>query len=193
MQGANLPARRQLIEGNMILTSGWSGRELYALFLVHQLLWCTLLVAGLIEYDGHRVRWPVYLPALVLAAVAGAAMPVLHPVPAWGGLGGWYQGPIDTLAGLAAGIALGYLLSRCEPIARRNGTWFGFACIGLVLGWQAAVGLAVLALVWQAVAAVLGRRIAWVKNVPTSLVLVVLSLAWLANWATIAQWIPMGG
>ena len=80
-----MPARRQLIEGNMILTSGWSGRELYALFLVHQLLWCTLLVAGLIEYDGHRVRWPVYLPALVLAAVAGAAMPVLHPVPAWGG------------------------------------------------------------------------------------------------------------
>ncbi len=193
LQGINLPARRQLVTDEIILTTGWSGRELYGVFLFHQLLWCTLLVGGLIEYDGHRVGWRVYAPALGLAAVAGSALPMLYPVPVWEGVEGWYAGMVTSAAGLAAGAGLGGLLSRGELASRRNGVWLGLACIGGILGWQAAAGLTVLTGLWQLVATVLGRRIAAVQRVPASLALVVLSFAWLVAWAPLAQWIPWLG
>ena len=192
LQGINLPAQQELVQGGMVLTIGWSGRELYALFLLHELLWCTLLVGALIEYDGHRAGWRLYAPTLVLAGIAGIASPVLHPVSVWEGIEGWYLGAANTMAGLAAGVALGWLLSRWEPAPRRNGVWLGLACIGLVLGWQAAVGLALLALTWQITAAVAGRRVVQVRSLPTSLALVGLTFAWLVFWSVLAQWITLG-
>lgn len=192
LQGINLPARQQVLESGMVLTLGWSGRELYALFLFHELLWCTLLVGALIEYDGYRAWRRLYVPTLVLAGIAGVALPMLHPVPAWEGIEGWYLGAANTMAGLATGVALGWLLSRWEPAPRRNGVWLGLACIGLVLGWQAAVGLALLASIWQITAAVVGRRIVQVRSLPTSLVLVGATFAWLVFWSILAQWATLG-
>ncbi len=190
LQGANLPVRRYVIEEGIVLTSGWSGRELYGIFLFHQLLWCTLLAAALMEYDGHRAGWRLYALALGLAAVAGTAIPSLYPVPVWKGAEGWYAGMATAAAGLAAGAAAGWLLSRWEPAPRRNGVCLGLACIGLILGWQAAVGLAAMVALWQLLATVIGRRAAGLRRLPTSLVLVVLTLAWLVAWAPLAYWIP---
>ncbi len=193
LQGANLPPQRELIGDDILLTTGWSGRELYGIFLFHQALWCTLLVGGLIEYDGLRPGWRVYAPALGAATLAGSSLSLLYPVPAWEGLDGWYAGIVTLAAGLAVGGGLGWLLGRWEPTHRRNGLGFGLACVGAILGWQAAVGLAVLAAMWQIVAATLGRRIAAVGRVPVSLALVALCFVWLAAWANLVQWFPWLG
>ncbi len=193
MQGINLPARQPMVANDVILTFGWSGRELYGVFLFHQLLWCTLLAGGLIEYDGYRARWRLYVPVLVGAAVAGSALPMLYPVPAWQGVAGWYAGMATGAAGLGAGALFGGLLSRWEPVPHRNGVWLGFIGIGAVLGWQAASGLAILTLFWQLWATILGRRIAAVRRVPTSLALVVLCFAWIATWSLLVEWIPWLG
>ncbi len=193
LQGINLPPRRELVGDDILLTTGWSGRELYGIFLFHQALWCTLLAGGLIEYDGQRVGWRLYAPALALAAVAGSALPVLYPVPAREGADGWYAGMAAFAAGLAAGGGLGWLLGRCEPAHRRNGLGLGLACVGAILGWQAAVGLAVPVGLWQLVSTVLGRRIAPLGRVPASLALVVLCFAWLAAWAHLVHWFPWLG
>jgi leader peptidase (prepilin peptidase) / N-methyltransferase len=191
--GVNLPVRHSVVAEEIVLVSGWSGRELYGLFLFHQLLWCTLLAAGLIEYDGHRVGWRVVAPAIGLAAVAGSVMPRLYPVPVWSGVEGWYAGIATSAAGLAAGAAIGWLLSRWEPAARRNGVWFGLTCIGGILGWQSAAGLAAITVLWQLFATVMGPRIAPIRRVPTSLVLVLLTFAWLVAWAPLVHWIPWLG
>ncbi len=193
MEGINLPARQASATDRIVLTTGWSGRELYAIFLFHQLLWCMLLVAGLIESDGQRAGWRVYGPALGIAALAATALPVLHPVPAWKGLDGWHAGIINGALGLAAGAALGWLLSRVEPAARRNGVGLGLACIGLVLGWQAALGLAALTVLWQLLSVLMSRYFASMRNLPTSLVLPMLTLAWLTFWAPLVSWFPCFG
>lgn len=190
LHGVNLPPRRHVVGEGILLTSGWSGRELYGIFLFHQLLWCTLLTAGLIEYDGHRAGWRVYAPVFSLAGVAGSAVPALYPVPVWQGVEGWSAGIATAAAGLAAGAVPGWLLSRWEPAPRRNGVWLGLASSGMVLGWQAAVGLAVLVTLWQLIATVAGHRIARIRRVPTSLTLVVLTFAWLVAWAPLVDWIP---
>ena len=185
LHGVNLPVHREPGDEGIVLIVGRSGRELYGIFLFHQLLWCTLLAGGLIEYDGNRAGWRVYAPALGMAALAGSALPMLYPVPVWNGVEGWYAGMATSAAGLAAGTALGWLLSRWEPPARRNGVWLGLACVGGILGWQAVVGLAALTALWQLAAAVAGRR-----RVPASLALVVLCFAWLVAWANLVEWMP---
>ncbi|MDZ7616673.1 MAG: hypothetical protein U1E05_06695 [Patescibacteria group bacterium] len=167
---------------------------MYSLLLYPERLWCTLLVGALIEYDAHQVKWRVYVPALAIGIIAGIAAPVLHTVPVWGGVEGWFVGALNVAAGLAAGGLFGWLLSRWEPATRRNGVGLGLACTGLILGWQAVVGLAVATLLWQAAAAMVGRRLAIMRSVPTSLVLVGLTFVWLVAWAVVwamlAPWLP---
>jgi prepilin signal peptidase PulO-like enzyme (type II secretory pathway) len=190
--GVNLP-QRPVLAGADIVVVGWSSRQLYGIFLFHALLWCTILAGGLIEIDGNRPGWRVYAPALTLATVAGMAFPWLHPVPAWQGIRHAWSGPVDTAAGVAAGAALGWLLSRMELPPRRQGVFLGFTCLGLVLGWQAAVGLAVVTLLWQLFAYGLGRWWPVFARIPTSLTLVATSLLWIAGWAHLVHWVPWLG
>jgi hypothetical protein len=91
--------------------------ELIALWAFHAALLSTLLAAALIACDGKRPPWKLFLPMLLVGLAAPACWPQLHPVPAWPALVALpLAGLLDGVAGLAAGVLLGWLAS-----GRRDG------------------------------------------------------------------------
>jgi leader peptidase (prepilin peptidase)/N-methyltransferase len=142
---------------------------------VHLLLLCTLLCAGLIEYDGHRPPWRLFLPSLVLGIFAT----LFWRIPAAGGreLPEWLAGWSGWAAGLAAAIVLiGTLRSQ-----KSTGLGLGLVSIVACLGWHAlpivAAIVAIEALLW-----LLGR-VGPRLHVPPCLLLGVLTLIGILAWA----------
>jgi len=157
------------------------------------LLLCTLLAAALFEYDGHRAPIRLFVPALVVGWLAPLVWPYLHPVSAWQGLTGPMAGLVDGSAGLGLGLLLG-LASWPLPGAKRGpGLILAPACVGLFLGWQAALVLTLLRLVvWLPIS---GLRQAWAGFRPATPTawLALAALAWVLAWRLIAGCCPMLG
>jgi len=190
--GANLPLASAAQFHGAAACPLLSVGQTAAILAYHLLLVSTLLAAALIEYDGHRVPLRLLAPAMVVGGLAPLAWPHLHAVPAWPGLSGWVAGLADGTAGLAAGAVWGlaaeYLQSR-----RDWGRAAASACVGLFLGWQAALVLgamlASLALFLTALGRVGPRR-------RGSLILGCLTtgaLLWILHWgALVARWPVLG-
>ena len=196
--GANLPARPVPVAGGTIAPDLTLGQAA-GVYAFHLLLLCTLLAAVLIEHDGH---WPppsLFAPAALVGLMAPLVWPHLHPVPAWASGQGWLSGLIDGGAGLLAGFSLGCLaLAAIGPRLRfgrlRFGMVFAAACVGLFLGWQAAIVLvaatAVLYLPLRLAWPRLPQRVVWI---PATAWLGVLTLGWILTWRwLVAHW-PMLG
>jgi leader peptidase (prepilin peptidase)/N-methyltransferase len=122
--------------------------RLDTMYPFHLLLMCTLLCAGLIEYDGNRPPLKLFLPALIVGIGAPLVWPALRPMAAWPELPATIRGMVDGLVGLAAGGLWGGIAWRALRSQRPIGVAFGLICVGLFLGWQAvsmiALGTAVL-------------------------------------------------
>ncbi len=103
---------------------------------LHLLLMCTLLCAGLIEYDGKRPPLRLFVPAILIGAIAPSFWPELRIVHAWPDLPRWLCGAVDGLTGLLAGAVLGGLAWLIRGEQRPLGLLLGLVCVGLVLGWQ---------------------------------------------------------
>ncbi len=183
------------------------------------MLLCTLLCAALIEADGKRAALRLFHPALAVGLVLPLVWPALRPWPAsWPwvvppDLPPWTQGAVDGLAGLAVGALLAGAVWLAErfgnlkiwrfgdltksrpkdlPIAKSPNLQIvpSLVCVGLFLGWQAALVLAAgTALVELAL---LPPRLAWPKlRIPATAVLVALTLAWILFWARlVSPWRP---
>lgn len=136
--GGNLPARPVAVADGFINPPLGVG-ELTGILLYHLLLLSTVLAASLLEYDGQRVSWRVSLPALIVGFLAPLIWPHLHPVPVYRGLEGWIAGLVDGLAGAAAGTAWGLVVEYELDEIRDFGRAAVWTCVGLVLGWQAAI------------------------------------------------------
>jgi leader peptidase (prepilin peptidase)/N-methyltransferase len=143
--------------------------RLDTMYPFHLLLLCTLLCAGLIEYDGNRPPWRLFLPALAVGIVAPLIWPVSRPL---------LKGVVDRLVGLIVGALLGSVAWRALRGRKPIGLVLGLICVGLFLGWQAvcmiAVGTAVLQLVVWALA-----RLSLRINLAASLSLGIVTLVWL--------------
>jgi leader peptidase (prepilin peptidase)/N-methyltransferase len=122
----------------------------------HLWLACTLLIATLIEYDGHRVPPRLLLLAFVVGLGFPLIWPGLRPEPLFlvQDRAAWVVGLTEGLAGLAAGVLLGCLAWPSTALAghRHNGgrdPAAGFramaelALVGTFLGWQAVGTIAV--------------------------------------------------
>lgn len=165
-EGRNLP-KRMIEVAPYVFQTGLSPGEVFAVYLFHLLLLCTLLCAALIEIDNQRSPLKLFLPALVVGLAAPVfwpwlrAMPwrVLPPAFAWSVRPYPLMGAADGLIGLAAGGAIGGLLwalARLRTLpGRKNGNvsfspptglLLALSSVGLFLGWQAVVGLAAAAL-----------------------------------------------
>ena len=57
--------------------------EFYAIYPYHLLLLCTLLCAGLIEYDGHQPPVRLFVPAVVVGMTVILLWPALRPIGNW--------------------------------------------------------------------------------------------------------------
>jgi prepilin signal peptidase PulO-like enzyme (type II secretory pathway) len=180
----------------------------FSVYAYHLLLLCTLLAAALIAWDGKRAPTRLFLPALAVGLLAPLAWPDLHPVPAWQGIERpWLAGLVDGIAGLAAGWIVGQvanlprhlLVGRVfQPVQKGAdglenpsygccGTLETYptaaACVGVFLGWQAAVVIGLVATAFH-----LALRLARPNRFPAVAWVGIGTLLWLLNWARITAW-----
>jgi prepilin signal peptidase PulO-like enzyme (type II secretory pathway) len=193
-EGRNLPRRLIEVAPNVSQT-GLNGQELFAVFLFHLLLLCTLLCAALIEIDGQRPPLKLFLPALLVGLAAPLWWPalrpmpwqVLPPTPALTGHPYTLMGAVDGLIGLAAGAAIGGLLCwAARGPQKPMGMFLGLSSVGLFLGWQAVLALAVAALAVCAVNWLLRRVLRHVWQVPATVWLLTFTLLGILFWVRIA-------
>jgi leader peptidase (prepilin peptidase)/N-methyltransferase len=196
--GANLPQRLvPPAEGMSVSHLGQT--ELIVLVSYHLVLLCTLLAAGFIEYDGHRLPLRLMLPALVVGAVAPLVWPEIRPVPLFAGWPGWLAGLADGAAGLAVGALVGLAASYAlgahgaTPTCSvgmsgdRLGQVLGPACVGLFLGWQAAVVLGLASMALHLAATALGRKWPGVQRLSFNLFLAAATLGWILTWPDLVR------
>jgi leader peptidase (prepilin peptidase)/N-methyltransferase len=135
---------------------------LWLQYAFHLMLACTVLCAGLMEYDGQPTPRRLWLPALLLGLALPVVWPELRPVPFMRPLPALLldarvlAGLMDGLAGLAAGAGLGWLMqgnrrriaaarpakaskpaSGSKPASSGGSDVPTLAVIGSFLGWQA--------------------------------------------------------
>jgi uncharacterized membrane protein len=117
-------------------------------FPCHALLLSTLLCAGLIEYDGSRVPWRLFLPV----AVVGVVVPVVWPniailtTPLSMASDRWACFETvawDRLLGLMIGIFFGVLAWRSLADEKSRGLALGASCVGLLLGCVAMIAIGI--------------------------------------------------
>jgi len=169
-------------------------RPLLLLLIYHLFLLSTLLCAGLMEIDGHRLPVRLYLPALTVG-VATAAIAALSPPGSLWRI--WRHAVIgdaildlpDAAPLVFAGVALAAVgvLWACDVIRRRAGlalqsegpSWLlGFLAVEVCLGWQVAVVILAAAAVLDLPSLVVERR--WSSlRIPASLLLLAATGAWI--------------
>ncbi len=180
-QGANLP---------LLTDVELSTRTLWSVFALHAFLLCTLTCIALIEFDELSAPPLVFLPMLVAAIVAPAALPTLRPDP----------NPIGDLpvGSLAAAIAAGSI----GLIAGCLGGWFARSAAGLgpagdagrhhalvaltlcggTLGWQPAAVLGAVTALGYLLVRLVSLGFAPAKKVPWTGVLLASTFVWLLGW-----------
>lgn len=193
--GANLPVRTPNLYTGVVWIIFYTKWDLIALYLFHGFLLSVLVAWGLIEHDGHRVpmRSLLLLPALALLLIIAA--PVLQLVPA---VPGWNLahgvGPglriATALLGGAAGLSLGWLIALIETRRRSVATrqpfaWepvAGLSLMGIGLGWQGAVAVALLWISLRTVRGTLGdqmpQSLRWGLTADLALAAFVHQLVW---------------
>lgn len=133
---------------------------------VHLTLLCTLLCAGLMEYDGHRPPWRLFLISLGLAVAVrfGWRLSGGPTLPDW--TADW-SGPT---AGLAAAIVWAVALLRQQSV----GYGLGLICVVLCLG-DGALPIVAVSLCLEAVQWAIHAK----RRCPPCLTLGLLTTAWL--------------
>lgn len=215
--GANLPLPPVATVGGVVLPPLDSAQSA-AIVAYHLLLLCTLLAATLIQHDGNPPPGRLFAPALAVGWVAPLAWPCLHPVSALGTLGVDLPGPatglVDGTAGLGLGALLGFGLWRAGveilaeldlgPVApfwlwcaagegRYAGPLWAPACVGLFLGWQAALVLVPGTIVGLVAFALLKRVIRRLPHLPPTAWLALGTVTWIVLWGRIVGCCPLLG
>ena len=181
---------RDLPQGPITSSDGSPALSLSLLFMrvsYHLVLLCTLLAAGLIEYDGHRVPLRLAWPALVIGALLPLEWAEVGPAPAFVGWPNWIAGLADGAAGLAVGTLLGFVAWYAVGPRDRRGLVLGPACVGLFLGWQAAAVLGLLAVLVHLPATALGRKWPSVRRFCPTLWLTLTTLVWILTWNDVVR------
>jgi len=149
--------------------------QFLAIYPYHLLLLCTLLCAGLIEYDGHRPPLRLFVPALLVGVVAPLVWPALRPLTMWPDLPASLKGAVDGLAGVAVGALFGGIAWGAMPSPKPLGLLLGLICVGLFLGFPAVAVVAVLTALIELTQWLLGR-VSRRLRIPSSLSLGIFTL-----------------
>lgn len=189
--GANLPRQSIAADGGVVFpglpVQQFAVPQLMGIYVYHLLLLCTLLAAALIDLDGKRVPLNLAVPAAVAGLLAPIIWPVLHPVPAFLGLEGQPAALVGVAAGLGVGLLLGLLLCLIVPEKQRLGAVSVAACMGLFLGWQAAVMLCVPLIVVLLFEAALRQLWPGVRFFPATAWLAAGTFAWILAWRPLVE------
>ena len=172
--------------------------QAFCLCLLHLGLLCTLMAAGLIQWDRHQpTRW-LFVPLLLIGLVAPPIWPWLHPLPAgpeaaaslWGGV-------VDSLLGLGTGLFLGriaeWLGRRFTAVGKPGNQILGQSLvIGVVLGWQAVLVLVPLAMLLEELSRIAALGWTSSRRLVAAVWMAPLTLVWILNWARLAAWLRLG-
>lgn len=156
--GLIVPFRPPNLYAGVLWTVMYPKFDLISLFLLHVSLLATLLTCSRLQSAGHgfSIKATGIPAALVLLGcsffpflqpVSVAAIPGLAAQVLTGEFGGPLSGMLSCLAGLFAGAAAAWILSRClkttgSPVAAvRSPFTAGLILTGAVLGWQAVLGV----------------------------------------------------
>ncbi len=158
----------------------------YGIYPCHMLLLCTLLCAGLIEYDGNRVPWRLFAPALAAGVAAALLWPKWPSLPLPWELPLVLNNAVDGLAGLVAGVLAGGIACGVLPGQRPIGLMLGLICVGLLWGpvVVAIIALVLAILIWPLW---LPEPVSLRLRVPNSLLLCAIVLVWIPLWAMLAS------
>jgi len=218
--GANLPIREIGHTSGLNWMTGRLQPDLFGIYTLHCILMCTLIAATLIVFDGERLPVKLFMPIVLLGLVLPTIWPALHPVPLCSPPPGWLQSVSwnhelsFTSARNQIAIWLGFnLISLAMSlVGYLCGTAFGclwflscripnrFVCagaisllgvIGLILGWQAVLSVAVIAvLIVVLFAVILGSRLAGLKQIPLAGWITFAVLIQIVFWKPIYQFFP---
>lgn len=200
--GGSISVRYPLVEAFTAVMfgtlAGMTGLQLYGVYMFHLFLLCTLLCAALIECDRKRSPPWLFVPALAIGVAAPLVWPLLRSVAVWPGLPHDGAGVVDGLAGLAVGAALGGAVWWAWRIGREKSTdassdtsrhpaglFFCLICVGIYLGWQAVLAIALATTVVHCATWPL-RRVWPGLRVPPSLWLLIITFAWILVWSRLA-------
>jgi leader peptidase (prepilin peptidase)/N-methyltransferase len=190
--GANLPLEPSLSAAGTVLVS-FGPAQLGGLVAYHLVLLCTLLAAAAIQYDGHPAPLRLFPPALAAGGLAPLVWPYLHPVPAWPQLGGPMAGLADSGIGFTVGLALGWAFRPVRDSQGNLAPLLGPSCVGLFLGWQAALVLMAVAVVLDLPLSAFRRLRPLVRLAVQTGWLTFGALTWILAWNAIVHRWPFLG
>lgn len=172
--GANLPVRDPNHYRGVVWIIFYTKWDLVGLYFYHGYLFCVLFAWALIQADGHRMPGRAQLVAIVIAVAAPLVwphlllVPLVHEVPSALTANPRFAALASIAAGSVCGLVVGGWLRWCcsrpsldtgSPIA--DDPMLGCVLLGVGLGWQAVLSIAVGALVLGCLTA-LGSR--WIRR-----------------------------
>jgi leader peptidase (prepilin peptidase)/N-methyltransferase len=186
LQGVNLPPRNLPGEGETFTVNVISSDKFFLIAIYHLLLLTVLLVGWLIEFDRERPPARMYFWAMLMGLVFPLQWTALRPMKAWPDEPAFFAGGIESLAGLALGAAVAFLVWKIERTRQAGGLPWGLVCVGAFLGWQAVLPIA-------AAAAILGTATALIlpKNPDREWTLPASAWLWLLTFCWIMFWSPL--
>jgi hypothetical protein len=152
--------------------SSWEVVPFWTAYCLLMLLYFTLLGAALIDWGRQKVPWSLLLPLLFAGTVLPIVWPEIRPLPAWyvWQLGGWQAGLVDGVMGALLGAVLGLSVFAGWRIITRRWPTFQpvllMMTLGLVLGWQVALVVTLLAAIAGAVVVGLMRGLGSEEIIP---------------------------
>lgn len=170
--GANIPFRPPNIYRGAVWIIFYTKWDLVRLYFYHCYLLCLLLVWGLIGFDGCRIPLRSILIGLTIAAVLPLVSPSLQPVPGLANPPAFatMSPRMASLTTLCLGVLGGLGVSVLQFLTSlpwrdagsprlQTNSWPALVLIGVGLGWQAVLGVAVLASVLRLLLLVATRLI----------------------------------
>jgi prepilin signal peptidase PulO-like enzyme (type II secretory pathway) len=187
--GANLPFHSQG-RGIGVTENIWDPNwPLIATFALHAGLMLMLLTWSLFAWDRFGLPISLAVGAVIVGSAAPLCWPLLQPV-AWDGLANAAESArlriaVGQCVGASAGLLLGNSLVRRTPGNIRAGdvapALLGMLLVGLILGWQAAVAVALLATIIRGLLSFSSAR-SWPVVASIALATLIQLAAW--RWLT---------
>jgi leader peptidase (prepilin peptidase) / N-methyltransferase len=167
-----------------------SKADYFLIVLYHLSLLCVLFCGAMIEWDRARLPAKMYVGTMLAGLIFPLQWTNLRPMKAWPGEPAFMAGGTEGLCGLAAGGVLGYIVWWIGG-KRALGFPLGIACVGVFLGWQAVLPVAIVAaLLGVATAAIFPRKgRPWL--IPASAALWISTFLWILFWTPLVHWLKL--
>lgn len=199
---ANIPFKRHYFHDGFVWIIFYPKWDVVGMYAYHMTLLCFLLVMSLIQWERARIPRRLVLTSLGLGALVAAISPTLQPVawlkhyPDWLAHWSWLERIDTTLAGLVVGACLGTVLKTAmfsntqtaKGQRRYAPETASMVLVGVYLGWQAALSIAVFTALFLICAVVVARRWPQITNMPASGWILVATILHICLWSSLTDW-----